>query len=52
MFTDYWKYRWVIHEPFHYRDQRHLVESLDRDVIDVAERKVNETTRERLERRA
>jgi len=38
MFPDYRKYFWVIREPFRYRDQQHLIESLDQEVIDEAER--------------
>lgn len=51
MFGDYWKYPWVIGEPFRYRDQTHLVESLDRDVIDIAENKVKKIARGRRRRR-
>jgi uncharacterized protein YjbI with pentapeptide repeats len=37
MFDDYWKYFWVIPDPFRYRDHEHLIDSLDKEVIDVAE---------------
>lgn len=37
MSSDLNKYPWMIREPFRYRDQRHLLDAFDTEVIDVAE---------------
>ena len=47
MFKDYWKYFWVIKEPFRYRDEQHLINSLEKEVIDVAESMLERIKHER-----